>query len=903
MPHTDAVRTLAALDALQPAQHLLRLGWVAVTGRVRDGDGNVGYCFPLISQPVVLRRNVDSPNLTLCPAGEMELTPLVGDAERGAALEQSPQFGGGALGPEAGEVTARQVTRLPRLQSWIREVVAACGLPPVVDILPPGEDPMGHRARVGLVACVGSLVYAARDLPTPRLDRSLRAWASTRGVGGTAFGAVYGTGQAAPAPLGQESVDTPLPLTPAQRAAAVRPRHEPLTVVSGPPGSGKSHTAAAIAVDAVSRGWSVLVASRTAHGVDVLSGLLDRSPGPVPLQFGQAQSAEVVERAVSGGTTPAGVRAAEQELAEARAHQHMLERAIAGRLERERQAASATRWDTLLPQLGTVAPRAFHPGADPDRLAGLLRRARGTDNDGRWRRWRARWADGRLRATVRASPTTPIAELALAVQAAQDRRVAAELTAAGGTRLAPAYAELATADDEVLAAAGRLAAARAASEHRRRRGRAATDDLGALLRAGRRQRRALLAAADASSLVTAFPLWIGTVADVDDLVPPTAGLFDLVVLDEAGQIDQPAAAGALLRGRRAVVTGDPHQLRPVPHLSGEAVAAAVTDRGLDAQASRLDVGRASVMEVAAGAADVTWLDEHFRSVPQLVELPARRFYESRLLVATRHPAHEAGDTVDVVHVEVDAPDAADQAKLEVAAALDQIEQLAAAGRSDIGLVSPFREVADSLQAAILARHDLDDVDRLGLRVGTVEAFQGSHVDTVVLVLGLAPGDPVERRRHVEDARRFNVMVTRARRHLVVVTSLPAPTVAAPAGLIDAFLAHAHAHAGGPDHPPALRATAPGASPWTTALAGELRSLGVAVATDYPVGRWTVDLVAGSGADAVAVETGVHGDGPPAHVDRQRTLRGGGWRVVDGYASRWDGDAARAAADIARAAGA
>jgi len=58
-----------------------------------------------------------------------------------------------------------------------------------------------------------------------------------------------------------------------------------------------------------------------------------------------------------------------------------------------------------------------------------------------------------------------------------------------------------------------------------------------------------------------------------------------------------------------------------------------------------------------------------------------------------------------------------------------------------------------------------------MRVGTVHAFQGAEADHVVLVLGVGPSDPPGRRRFVEDPHLFNVMVTRARRSLVVVTSL------------------------------------------------------------------------------------------------------------------------------------
>jgi hypothetical protein len=909
MPRTDAVRNLATLDRLQPTDRLLRLGWVVVSGRAKVGDQNVGYCFPLVSQPVVLERNLArGTSLTLRPAGEMELTPLVGDADRGAALEQNPQFGGGALDPHSGaEVTARLISRLPRLQSWIREVVAACRLPPVAEILGPDDDPLDQRSRLGLVACVGSLLYASRDVSAPRLGPPLRTWASARGIGGTAFAAVYGLGQR-PVPVeAREPLDTPFPLSRAQHAAASRARHERLTVVSGPPGSGKTHTVAAIAVDAVSRGSSVLIATRWPHAADAVADVLAGRPGPDPICFGRAQDDDLASRAAAPGAANAQVRAAETALAEARARQAMVERAVAERLAHEQEAAAAGGWDTVLPSLTEVAPRAFQPHANHDRLAALLDRAQDAEATGWWSRTRARWAEGRLRRSLRADATTPLAELALAVRAARDRRIAARLAGVGGTTLAGAYADLDAADDTVLDAAGELAAVRAASEQRRRRGRVAagSTDLGALLRAGRRQRRKLLRTIGGPGLLSALPLWVGTVADVDDLLPQVAGLFDLVVLDDASQIDQIAAAGALLRGTRGVVVGDPRQLRglsgaAVSALADDVVSRAVADHGLEAQASRLDVRRASVFDVAAAATTVTWLDEHFRSVPHLVDFSIRRFYEGRVAVATRHPSTETADAIDTVHVPVDAPDAADQAKHEVEAAVDQIDRLGAAGPGgwrDIAVITPFQEIADALQAAIMERYDLDDVDRLGLRVGTVEGFQGVVADDVVLVLGLAPGDPVNRRHIVEDPNLFNVMVTRARRRLVVVTSLPPPTVATPAGLVDAFLAHAERGA------VAGRGAARGraVSPWASSLVDELRALGVDARAGYRAGRWVVDVCAvGSGGGALAVETGVHPDGAEAHVERHRALRRAGWRTFDGYPSRWDGDAARAAADVAEA---
>jgi hypothetical protein len=204
------------------------------------------------------------------------------------------------------------------------------------------------------------------------------------------------------------------------------------------------------------------------------------------------------------------------------------------------------------------------------------------------------------------------------------------------------------------------------------------------------------------------------------------------------------------------------------------------------------------------------------------------------------------------------------------------------------VVTPFRAQADALEAALLGEFAAEEIERLGLRSGTVHAFQGSEADVVIASLGLVDGDSPARQRFVADPNLFNVMVTRARRRMVVVTSLTADS-----GLIGDYLAH------GATPPVPLPGPPAGAEPdWIDRLGRELAAAGVPVRAHYPVGRWTVDLCAGTGADAVALICQVHPDGIGEHLDRQRTLRRAGWRVRDAFASRWGGDPVRAALDLA-----
>jgi hypothetical protein len=107
---------------------------------------------------------------------------------------------------------------------------------------------------------------------------------------------------------------------------------------------------------------------------------------------------------------------------------------------------------------------------------------------------------------------------------------------------------------------------------------------------------------------------------------------------------------------------------------------------------------------------------------------------------------------------------------------------AGAGRTDIGVVTPFRAQADALEAALVAAFPVAEIERIGLRVGTVHAFQGSEADVVVCSLAVVDGDAAARVRFLGDSTLFNVMVSRARHRMVVLTS-----AANPAGLVRDYL--------------------------------------------------------------------------------------------------------------------
>lgn len=887
---------------LHREEHLLRAGWLWV--RVAGEDGQAVE-FPLVSVAVKQSRVLTAvdraftqldestrpTNAALLAIGDVEVSDAIVDPDRRRSLEANLQLGGGAFdADDATGLSQAYLDRFPTLKRWVDDAAGAAGLGGVRFLAHTPRDTTLLRAGPQVIAQVA--LYLVQ--PTTRsitIASTLRSWPHA-GLDRTALASLYRPPEGG-ATASAEPVESPIVLTPAQRDAVAAARTAPITVVSGAPGSGKTQAIAAIALDAVRHGKSVLVAAPTTAAVDALVDLLGRTPGPEPMVFGaDERRAAIADRLANGGGPPAPhgtVERLHETFEAARRSHRSLEASITHLLEAERLAGDAD--PALLFHQRSVAPRWFEPGAALDEATALLdaahTRPRLLADMRLGRRHR------RLRSHAGASATAALDQLADALQLAQASRASAELAASGGLDLDALWPKLAASEDAMRTAMALWLDADLRSEERRGRdARGAMVLVAAALRAGRAARRDKLAEIDGARLTRALPLWAGTLRDIDDLLPQTAGMFDLVIVDEATQVDQIVAAPALLRGRRCVVAGDTRQLRHVSFTSDAAIRTAIADAGITdpTTAGRLDVRRMSLFDLAAAAAPVRVLDQHFRSAPHLISFSARRFYGGAVTVATTHPRN---DDLDCITVEVlDGERTAGVSRAEIDRALAIVRERQAAARAagttaSIGLLSPFRTQADAIEAAVVDQFSLEEIDELDLRVGTVHGFQGCERDLVIISLALDPASSSNTRGFVADPNLFNVMVTRARREVVVLTALALDTP----GIIGEYLRHG-------DAPPAAPRSTRAPKPDAAAIADELASQGVTVATGYPTGPHTIDLVVGERDDAIGLLFGVHPDGPDAHIERHLQLRRAGWSLREVFDTRWGDRSAELAIELA-----
>lgn len=648
----------------------------------------------------------------------------------------------------------------------------------------------------------------------------------------------------------------PAHLSAAQAALLESAATMPLTLCHGPPGTGKTFTLAAAAIEHALRDQAVLVVCRSAQAADVVERMVGALAG-TPVM-----------------TLRTGNRAA---LAKLREH---IDRLLAGAANDDapRTHLAARRERELRRHLAALDARTT---TFESALRASLRRGRWFDppaQAGLWTRFQ-QWRHSR---TLRDRPLLMDA--------------AGELLAMEEERIAMAATFLETHRRHLLARLMKSPGVRPTLRRYRN----------ALRKRGSGAQQAALATIDPQVLLKVFPIWIVESDDLHRLLPLQPGLFPLVVIDEASQCDTASALPVLQRGKRALVCGDPQQLRHLSFLSGETIARLADRHGPaigpdDREAFHFR--HVSLIDAVLGRTDAShFLSEHFRSRPELIAFSNQRFYGGRLrLMRDLPPAPHTGPAGSAVLL-CGERDADGVNRAELTAAADFLgrwleEETRRGGTSSVGFLSPLRAQVDAFEQTLRERLGqqafLTLVRDHDLAAATAHGFQGSERDLMLVSLGLGNACPPASRRFIERDDVFNVSITRARDQLVAFCSLE--PAALPAGsLIRDWLATLGGVTGpAPDGP---------ADAFIRNVADQLRALGFTCETGRSAAGVPIDLlVADPAGRRIALDLvgqrGRAGEEVPMH--QVLLLRRTGLRLYPLGIGEWKSDAARCLRAIRR----
>jgi very-short-patch-repair endonuclease len=136
-----------------------------------------------------------------------------------------------------------------------------------------------------------------------------------------------------------------------------------------------------------------------------------------------------------------------------------------------------------------------------------------------------------------------------------------------------------------------------------------------------------------------LPCWAVTSLSARGKLPFTANYFDLVVFDEASQCDIASALPLLYRAKHVAVIGDPMQLSHISNVHKNQDQQLLERFDLVENYTQWAYSWNSLFDMAksfARAEDIVNLRDHHRSHADIINFSNKFFYEGRLRVATRY---------------------------------------------------------------------------------------------------------------------------------------------------------------------------------------------------------------------------------------------------------------------------
>lgn len=266
--------------------------------------------------------------------------------------------------------------------------------------------------------------------------------------------------------------------------------------------------------------------------------------------------------------------------------------------------------------------------------------------------------------------------------------------------------------------------------------------------------------------------------------------FDLVVMDEASQLRPEDALGAVIRGKQLIVVGDPKQLPPTSFFDRMAEENEEEDEAL----ANIE-GSESILDICQGLfTPVRTLRWHYRSQHQsLIDFSNFHFYQNSLVVFPSPYERNRNLGVRMRYVQ----DGVYKDRRNIPEAWQVVEavfdHMRTAPQESLGVVSLNLTQRDLIQELFEKKlKNYPEVENYLLTweeagspffIKNLENVQGDERDVIFIstTFGKAPGAAKPRQNfgpisRTEGWRRLNVLFTRAKRRLVLHTSMRAEDI-------------------------------------------------------------------------------------------------------------------------------
>lgn len=233
--------------------------------------------------------------------------------------------------------------------------------------------------------------------------------------------------------------------------------------------------------------------------------------------------------------------------------------------------------------------------------------------------------------------------------------------------------------------------------------------------------------------------------------------FDYLIIDEASQVDLITGALALYNAKNAVIVGDRKQLpNVIPTDSLSKIEELSKKYNI---ASNYDYVKQSFLTSiieSLNYVNKVLLKEHYRCHPKIINFCNKKFYNNELVILTEDKGEE---DVMKVYITVKGSHARghyNQRQIEIIDKEIMPELKQKLSVDEIGIVSPYNEQKIRLQ---------DTINNENIQIDTVHKYQGREKDAIIIT---TVNNQIS--EFIDDPKMLNVAITRSKRFLRLVVS-------------------------------------------------------------------------------------------------------------------------------------
>lgn len=271
---------------------------------------------------------------------------------------------------------------------------------------------------------------------------------------------------------------------------------------------------------------------------------------------------------------------------------------------------------------------------------------------------------------------------------------------------------------------------------------------------------------DYNNFLLRFPVILSTTYSLLNNAP-NGFLFDYLIIDEASQCDMFSSVLAMSCAKNLVIIGDSRQLQQIDEDRLFKESQRLAER-LDVPKSYLYDYNCVLKAVKESIKDIptTLLREHYRCSPDIIGFCNKMFYDNELVIMTQNSCQhlEVIKTVPGNHARKN-PNGPGLYNLREIDEIKEVIKLSDSG--DIGIITPFRYQADLISKECQDFH---------IEVDTVHKFQGRQKEEVILsfVVNSLDKNPenIENRLYdfITNEKLLNVAISRGKKKVTAIVS-------------------------------------------------------------------------------------------------------------------------------------